>query len=166
MRSDRLRPRLLKIEAVNPISTHLAAQATGFNGLGYNGIHGYSSRFGTALVSAFSVNQLAARPGRQVDQRVTECARRPAARTGAAGRNEPYLVGTRLKVRQVMETVRGHDADIDQTASSLGIASATVRAAVAYHAEFTGEVEADAAWAAEVEADERYRWEREQAAIA
>lgn len=87
-------------------------------------------------------------------------------RTGAAGRNEPYLVGTRLKVRQVMETVRGHDADIDQTASSLGIASATVRAAVAYYAEFTEEVDADADWSAEVEADERHRWEREQAAIA
>ena len=87
-------------------------------------------------------------------------------RRGAAGRNEPYLVGTRLKVRQVMETVRGHDADIDQTASSLGIASATVRAAVAYYAEFTEEVDADADWSAEVEADERHRWEREQAAIA
>ena len=87
-------------------------------------------------------------------------------RTGAAGRNEPYLVGTRLKVRQVMETVRGHDADIDQTASSLGIASATVRAAVAYYAEFTEEVDADADWSAEVEANERHRWEREQAAIA
>ncbi|MBK6312668.1 MAG: hypothetical protein IPF42_19605 [Candidatus Microthrix sp.] len=87
-------------------------------------------------------------------------------RTGAAGRNEPYLVGTRLKVRQVMETVRGHDADIDQTASSLGIASATVRAAVAYHAEFTGEVEADAAWAARWKPTSGIAGRRRQAAIA
>ena len=62
--------------------------------------------------------------------------------------------------------IKNLDADIDQTASSLGIASATVRAAVAYYAEFTEEVDADADWSAEVEADERHRWEREQAAIA
>jgi uncharacterized protein (DUF433 family) len=87
-------------------------------------------------------------------------------RTGAAGRREPVLVGTRLLVRQVMATVRHHDNNIDLTASYLGVPTRVVRAAVSYYAEFAGEIDADAAWAARIESDERARWEREQAALA
>lgn len=87
-------------------------------------------------------------------------------RTGAAGRREPLLVGTRLLVRQVMATVRHHDGNIDATASYLGVSSRVVRAAVSYFADFTGEIEADAIWAARIDTDERSRWEREQAALA
>ena len=87
-------------------------------------------------------------------------------RTGAAGRREPALVGTRLLVRQLMATLRAHDGSIADTASYLGVLPRTVQAALAYYAEFSAEVEADAEWAARIEADERARWEREQAALA
>lgn len=87
-------------------------------------------------------------------------------RTGAAGRREALLVGTRLLVRQVIASLRDNDGDVEDTAELFGVPPRLIRAAVAYYAEFTDEVDADAAWAAEGEADERARWEREQAALA
>ena len=87
-------------------------------------------------------------------------------RIGAAGRREPMLVGTRLLVRQVIAIVRHHDGDLDGTAAYLGVPVRLVRAARSYYADYAGEVDADAAWAARIEADERGRWEREQAALA
>jgi hypothetical protein len=91
-------------------------------------------------------------------------------RTGAAGRREPQLVGTRLLVRQVIATVRNDDGNLngnlDDAAAYLDVPTRFVRAALSYYADYTGEVDADAAWAARVEADERARWEREQAALA
>jgi uncharacterized protein (DUF433 family) len=87
-------------------------------------------------------------------------------RTGAAGRREPQLVGTRLLVRQVIATVRNHDGNLDDAAAYLDVPTRFVRAALSYYADYTGEVDADATWAARVEADERARWEREQAALA
>lgn len=87
-------------------------------------------------------------------------------RTGAAGRREPLLVGTRLLVRQVVATVRDHEGSIADCGSYLGVPARVVRAAVSYYADFTGEIDADAAWAARIESDERARWEREQAALA
>lgn len=87
-------------------------------------------------------------------------------RLGAAGRREPMLTGTRLLVRQVIASVKGHDGDIDGTAEFFTQPSTLIRAAVSYYADFTDEIEADIAWAAEIEADERTRWEREQAAVA
>ena len=85
---------------------------------------------------------------------------------GASGRREPLLVGTRLLVRQVVATVRAHGGSIEASAAYLGVAPRVVRAALSYYAEFAGEVDADMAWAARVESDERARWEREQAALA
>lgn len=87
-------------------------------------------------------------------------------RGGAAGRREPVMVGTRLLARQVIATVRGHGGSVDDSASYLDVPVRVVRAAVSYYAAFTDEVDADADWAARVEADHRARWEREQAAIA
>ena len=87
-------------------------------------------------------------------------------RRGAAGRREPHLVGTRLLVRQLIATLKGHDGDIDDCAAYLDIASRTVRAAPSQYAEFAEEIDADTACALNVEADERARWEREQVAIA
>jgi uncharacterized protein (DUF433 family) len=87
-------------------------------------------------------------------------------RTGAAGRREPQLVGTRLLVRQVIATVRNDSGNLDAAAAYLAVPTRFVRAALSYYADHTGEVDADAAWAARVEADERARWEREQAALA
>lgn len=86
-------------------------------------------------------------------------------RTGAARRREPHLVGSRLLVRQVVATVRDHDGDVDEAAAHLAVPARFVRAALAYYAEFRAEVDADAAWAGQVEAEERARWEREQAPL-
>lgn len=87
-------------------------------------------------------------------------------RTGAAGRREPLLVGTRLLVRQVRATVRDHESNIEQAAAYFGVPARFVRAAVSYYAEFTAEIDADAERAARIESDERARWENEQAALA
>lgn len=86
-------------------------------------------------------------------------------RTGAAGQREPALVGTRLLVRQVVATVRGHDGDKELTAELLGVPIRAVRAAIAYYADFRDEVDADAERAHRVEDAERARWERQQAAL-
>lgn len=87
-------------------------------------------------------------------------------RTGATGRREPVVVGTRLLVRQVVAVLRGHDGDVDATASYFEVPSRFVRAAVSYYAEFAAEVDAEAERAARLEADQRTRWEREQTALA
>lgn len=87
-------------------------------------------------------------------------------RTGAAGRREPLLVGTRLLIRQVMSTVRHHEGDVEASATYLGVPVRVVRAAVSYYAAFSAEVSVDAEWATRLESDERAHWEREQAALA
>ena len=87
-------------------------------------------------------------------------------RTGSAGRREPILVGTRLLVRQVVSQLRDAEGAVDETAEYLGIPPRAARAALAYYADFADEVDADAAWAARVEADALSRWERQQTALA
>jgi uncharacterized protein (DUF433 family) len=87
-------------------------------------------------------------------------------RTGAAGRREPVVVGTRLLVRQVVSVMRGHEGDMDATASYFEVPARSVRAAVSYYAEFAAEVDTETERAIRLEADERSRWEREQSALA
>lgn len=87
-------------------------------------------------------------------------------RIGAAGHREPYLVGTRLLVRQLVATVKAHDGSIEDAAGYLNVSQRLLRAALSYYAEFGREIDTDAMWAARVEAEERARWEREQATIA
>jgi len=84
---------------------------------------------------------------------------------GAAGSRQPRVVGTRLDVHQVVATVRANDADVDAAADYLGIDGRLVRAALDYYAEFTDEVDADAADADRVAATERARWEHVQHAL-
>jgi uncharacterized protein (DUF433 family) len=85
---------------------------------------------------------------------------------GAGGRRQPLIVGTRLYVHQVMSTVRASDGDIAKAADYLGISPRLVRAAVEYYAEFSDEVDEDAAAAKRAEQSERERWERHQRALA
>jgi uncharacterized protein (DUF433 family) len=87
-------------------------------------------------------------------------------RTGASGRREPYLSGTRLLVRQVVAQLRDARGDIDEVADYLGVERSLVRAARDYYADFGAEIDVDAEWAASVEASEHARWERQQAALA
>lgn len=86
--------------------------------------------------------------------------------SGAAGRRQPLLVGTRLYVHQVVSTVKASGGDIDDAARYLGIAPRLVRAAVDYYGEFMDEIDEDAAIAERLEDDERSRWERQQRALA
>ncbi len=82
-------------------------------------------------------------------------------REGAAGLRRPALVGTRLYIFQVLDTVRASD-EVTDAASYLGLSEAQVRAAVAYYADFGDEVDADAAQEREFAEGERERWERAQ----
>jgi uncharacterized protein (DUF433 family) len=84
---------------------------------------------------------------------------------GAAGRRRPLIVGTRLYVHQIMATLRGHDGDIDATAEYLDIDARLVRAALAYYADHTDEVDADHEDAERVAAAEHARWERQRRAV-
>ena len=51
---------------------------------------------------------------------------------GAGSRRQPFIVGTRLYVHQVISTVRASKADIDEAADYLAVAPRLVRAAVDY----------------------------------
>jgi hypothetical protein len=82
--------------------------------------------------------------------------------TGASGRREPLIIGTRILVRQVMPIVRAEG--VEQAAQTLELPQRLVQAAVAYFADFEDELTADMEWAAAVEAQEQARWERQQAA--
>lgn len=84
-------------------------------------------------------------------------------RTGAAGRREPHLTGTRLKVRDVIATAQGHRGDIAATADYFGIAPALVEAAITYYADFTEEVDRDAEHAHAIADRARERWEKQRA---
>jgi uncharacterized protein (DUF433 family) len=82
-------------------------------------------------------------------------------RTGASGVRRPALVGTRLDVWQVVDTVHGEGGDVAAAARYLGITEALVRAAVDYYADFSAEV--DAQRAVEVAFAERERDRSERA---
>lgn len=60
-------------------------------------------------------------------------------REGAAGRRAA-IEGRRLDVWQVIETVRASKGEIDEAADYLGLRPDQVRAALAYYAEFQGEI--------------------------
>ncbi|MHB1166202.1 MAG: DUF433 domain-containing protein [Candidatus Nanopelagicales bacterium] len=87
-------------------------------------------------------------------------------RTGAAGRREPFVVGTRLLVRQVVASFHDGGKDVSAVSEYLAVPEREIRAALAYYADFAADVDRDAEWAARVESGERARWDREQAALA
>jgi uncharacterized protein (DUF433 family) len=64
-----------------------------------------------------------------------------AFRQGASGLRRPALIGTRLYVWQVIDTLRESDNSPATAAEYLGLSERQVRAAVAYYAEFTEEVD-------------------------
>src|SRR5918999_6127191 len=63
-------------------------------------------------------------------------------RAGGSGLRRPALVGTRLDVWQVIETVRAEHGDVAAAARYLGLPERMARAAVDYYAEFTEEIDA------------------------
>jgi len=83
-------------------------------------------------------------------------------RDGDLGRRAA-LIGTRLDVWQVMDTVRNHDNSIDQAADYLNLPVQRVRAAVRYYAANRVEVDdfADRAISAAERAESIWRAEQE-----
>lgn len=63
-------------------------------------------------------------------------------RTGGSGLRRPALVGTRVDIWQVIDTVRGEDGNVADAAEYLGLTEAMVRAAVDYYADFADEIDA------------------------
>jgi uncharacterized protein (DUF433 family) len=88
-----------------------------------------------------------------------------AFRAGGSGRRRPALIGTRLYVQDVIATVRGEAGSVEAAAEYLGISIASVRAAVAYYADFADEVDADIEAVTAVAREEQARWDRQQQAL-
>jgi uncharacterized protein (DUF433 family) len=83
-------------------------------------------------------------------------------REGPNGQRRPALVGTRLFIWQVVQTLRDSANSVEDTAEYLGLSVAQVRAVINYYADFQEEVDRHAAEAREFEERERERWERAQ----
>lgn len=81
-------------------------------------------------------------------------------RTGGSGLRRPALVGTRLDIWQVIDTVRAEAGDVASAAQYLGLPERLVRAAVDYYAEFTEEIDAYRAEELAFAERERERLER------
>jgi uncharacterized protein (DUF433 family) len=86
-------------------------------------------------------------------------------REGAAGRRAA-LVGTRLDVAQVIDTLRESDNSVEATATYLAIPEQHVRAAVRYYADFRVEVDEWREHTRAVAEREEESWRREQAILA
>jgi uncharacterized protein (DUF433 family) len=85
-------------------------------------------------------------------------------REGGAGRR-PALVGARLDVATVVETIRQHDNSVEDTAEYLDVPVAHVEECVRYYVDYKGEVDE---WLkrARCEAErERSLWERPHEAL-
>lgn len=87
-----------------------------------------------------------------------------AFRDGALGRRA-ILLGTRLDVWQVLETVRGHGNSVEQAAEYLDLPAERVRAAVRYAAAHRDEVEEIAAREIEAATRAEELWHAEQALL-
>jgi len=83
-------------------------------------------------------------------------------RSDRVGRRRAALVGSRLYVWQVVQTIHAGDGSPADAAEYLGLTNAQIAAVVAYYADYRDEVDADAAAARDFEERERERWEREQ----
>jgi uncharacterized protein (DUF433 family) len=87
-------------------------------------------------------------------------------RTPGGGGRVAALMGTRLDVHRVIQTVQGEGGDIAAAAEYFQVDASWVRAAVDYYAEFGDEIDEYLADEARFAARERALWERAQAMIA
>jgi uncharacterized protein (DUF433 family) len=83
-------------------------------------------------------------------------------RQGPSGARRPALVGTRLYVWQIVDTVRASGASVPDAAEYLQLPESHVRAVIDYYADYADEVDAYRSEEQEFEARERARWERAQ----
>jgi len=86
-------------------------------------------------------------------------------RDGPGGRR-PALVGSRLDVAQVIDTVRNSENSISEAAEYLGISEAQVRACVRYYAFYKDEIDELRERLHAIAEREEDAWRREQAALA
>ena len=82
-------------------------------------------------------------------------------RDGAAGRR-PSIVGRRLDVWQVIETIRQNDNSVQDAAEYLATPLAHIEACVAYYAEYQDEIDEWTARANEVAHEAEAAWRRRQ----
>lgn len=82
-------------------------------------------------------------------------------RDGAAGRR-PALVGTRLDVWKVIETLRQNVNSIEQTAEYLDLPAEHIRACMSYYADYQAEIDDWAERERELAEREEERWRRAQ----
>lgn len=86
-------------------------------------------------------------------------------RDGGSGRR-PAVLGTRLDVAQIIETLRQNENSIAETAEYLDIAPAQVEAAVRYYAAYRDEVDEWIEQSRAIAERERELWRRQQDALA
>jgi uncharacterized protein (DUF433 family) len=82
-------------------------------------------------------------------------------RDGAAGRR-PAVIGTRLDVWQVIETLRASEGSVDATAAYFELPLAKVQACLRYYADFPDEIDHWIERTRSIAAREEERWRREQ----
>ena len=85
--------------------------------------------------------------------------------TGASGKREAHIVGTRWKVRQIIVTLKGEKGQLDSVVKGFDLTELQVRAAVSYYADFSDEIDADIERESVDAEQQRVRWEREQSVI-
>ena len=85
--------------------------------------------------------------------------------TGASGKREAHIVGTRWKVRQIIVSLKGEKGQIAAVVKGFDLTEPQVRAAVSYYADFTDEIDADIERDSVDAEQQRVRWEREQSVI-
>jgi uncharacterized protein (DUF433 family) len=86
-------------------------------------------------------------------------------REGGSGRR-PALVGTRLDVAQIIETLRQNESSIEETAEYLDIPVEQVATAVRYYAAYRDEVDEWIEQSGLVAERERELWRRQQDVLA
>lgn len=86
-------------------------------------------------------------------------------RDGGSGRR-PAVLGTRLDVAQIIETLRQNENSIAETAEYLDISPAQVEAAVRYYAAYRDEVDEWIERSRAIAERERELWRRQQDALA
>ena len=85
-------------------------------------------------------------------------------RDGGSGRR-PALLGTRLDIAQVIETLRQNNDSLEETAEYLDLTASQVEIAVRYYVEYQGEVDAWIKRGQAIAERERELWIKREAAL-
>lgn len=83
-------------------------------------------------------------------------------RAGGSGLRRPALIGSRLYVWQIVDTVRDNGSSVAAAADYLALPEHHVQAAIDFYADFKDEIDGYRAEVREFERRERERWERSQ----